>query len=102
MFGSAGEIHVLEHVAAAVNPGALAIPHCKHPVVFRITQHLNLLRTPDRGGGQLFVDAGLEFHMVCLKVRLLFPPPFLKAPERGAAIAGDETRSVETISSIAP
>ena len=56
----AGEIGVAEHVAAAVDAGALAVPHAEHAVVLALAAQLGLLRAPDRGGGELLVDAGLE------------------------------------------
>ena len=56
----AGEIGVAEHVAAAVDAGALAVPHAEHAVVFALAAQFRLLRAPHRGGGELLVDAGLE------------------------------------------
>ena len=62
----AGHIGVLEYIGAAVHARAFAIPDAKHAVVFIATRRrkAQLLRAPQSGGGQFFIHAGLEMHMV--------------------------------------
>ena len=60
MLGGAGEIGVAEHVAGAVDAGPLAVPDGEHAVVLAFAAQLRLLGAPQRGGGELLVDAGLE------------------------------------------
>ena len=68
VFRRAGGIAVPEHVAAAVDAGALAVPDADHAVMAGALRQIELLRTPDRGGRQILVHAGLEFDVVLLEV----------------------------------
>ena len=63
---------------------------------------MDLLRAPHGGGGKFFVDAGLKDDVVILEMFLGFPQRFVQAPERGAAVAGDESSCVKPRSQIAP
>ena len=56
----AGEIGVTEHVAGAIDARALAVPDAEHAVVLALAAQFRLLGAPQRGGGKLLVDAGLE------------------------------------------
>jgi hypothetical protein len=67
VFRGAGVVGVLEDVAAAVDAGPLAVPHRKDAVEFRLREQVQLLRAPDRGGGDVLVDAGLEADVVLLE-----------------------------------
>ena len=69
----AGGVGVFEHVAGAVNTRTLAVPDAEHTVVERSLGQVDLLRAPERRGGEVFIYAGLEFDMVFGKVRLGFP-----------------------------
>ena len=66
-----GHIGVLEHVRAAVHARALAVPDAKHAVIFIDPRRrkAQLLRAPQGGGGQFFVDAGLKNDMVRFQMR---------------------------------
>ena len=65
----AGEIGVAEHVAGAVDARALAVPDAEHAVVLAFAAQLGLLRAPQRGGGEVLVDAGLEQDVVRVELR---------------------------------
>ena len=69
MLGGAGEIGVAEHVAGAVDARALAVPEPEHAVVLALAAQLGLLRAPERGGGEVLVDAGLEEDVVLVAAR---------------------------------
>ena len=91
----AGEIGVAEHVAGAVDARALAVPHAEHAVVFALAAQLGLLRAPDRGGGEVLVQAGLEQDVVLVE-RGFGPHELLVEPaERRAAIARDVAGGIE-------
>ena len=60
----AGEIGVAEHVAGAVDARALAVPDAEHAVELALAAQLGLLRAPERGGGEVLVEAGLEADVV--------------------------------------
>ena len=79
--GASG-VGVLEHVATAVHARPLAIPHAEHAVVTRAGKQVDLLRAPDRGGGQVLVDAGLELDMVRLQVLGGLPHVLVHAAQR--------------------
>jgi hypothetical protein len=91
----AGGVGVLEHIAAAIDARALAVPHGEDAVVLRPREEVDLLRAPDRGGGEVLVDAGLELDVVALEVALRAPQRLVEAAERRAAVAGDEARGVQ-------
>jgi hypothetical protein len=90
MLRGAGMAHVLEDVAAAIHAGRLAVPQRKHAVVVAVAGEVNLLRAPDRGGRELFVDAGQEADGVGGEVLFGLPEGFVDPAERGAPVAGDE------------
>jgi hypothetical protein len=56
----ARRIGVAEHVAGAVDAGTLAVPHAEHAVIGAFAAHLGLLRAPQGGRRQVFVDGRLE------------------------------------------
>ena len=60
MLCGAGQIGMAEHVAGAVDAGALAVPHGKHAIELALAAQLGLLRAPDRGRGEVLVDAALK------------------------------------------
>ncbi|MCY1365450.1 hypothetical protein D9M69_522960 [compost metagenome] len=94
--------HVLEHVAAAVHAGRLAVPHGKHAIDRALAGQVHLLRAPHRGGSQLFVHAGQELDGVGFELRLGFPQRFVQAAERRAAVARDKARGVQAGLLVAP
>ena len=60
----AGEIGVAERVAGAVDARPLAVPHAEHAIEPAFAAQLRLLRAPERGRGEVLVDAGLEEDVV--------------------------------------
>ena len=92
---AAGEVGVLEHVAAAIHAGPLAVPVGEHAVVFRAAQQRHLLRAPDRRWPRVprLRRAGRR----CGSPRAARAPPHLDidAAERRAAIAGDVAGRVQ-------
>ena len=63
----AGGVAVLERVAAAVDPGPLAVPHGKDAVVFGAGEQPELLAAPDRGRAELLVDRRLKADVVAAR-----------------------------------
>ena len=102
MLRSAREVHVLEHVAATVHAGSLAIPQGEHPVVIRFPDQVHLLRAPHGGGGEFFVDTGLEFDVMRFEMLGCLPQRLVESAQRRAAIAGDETGGIEPCRQITP
>ncbi len=102
VFRGAGEIHVFEHVAAAIDAGPLAIPQRKDAVVIRLADQLDLLRSPHCRGGKFFVHAGLEFDVMGLQMLFGFPQRLVETTQRRAAIPGNEAGRVDSRSQVAP
>ena len=101
MLRGAGEIGVAEHVAGAVDARPLAVPDAEHAVVPALAAQLRLLRAPQRGGGQVLVDPGLEQDVV-LRERALGANELLVEPaERRAAVAGHIAGGVEAGAAVA-
>ncbi|MCY1357965.1 hypothetical protein D3C81_1247140 [compost metagenome] len=57
-------VGVLEHVTGAVHARPLAVPHAEHAIEFGIRVHVDLLRAPYRGRGEILVQPGLEHDVV--------------------------------------
>ncbi len=96
-----GEIGVTKHVAGAVDARSLAVPHRKHAIEFALAAQFGLLRAPHRGGGQVFVEAGLEADVGGLEMALGAHELLIEAAERRAAVAGDEARGIEPGAAVA-
>jgi hypothetical protein len=56
---------------------------------------IDLLRAPQRSGGKVFVDAGLEHHLVLRQMRLGFPQRLVEAAQRRTTVAGNIAGGVE-------
>ena len=92
---AAGGVGVAEHVAAAVHPRPLAVPHREHPLHPRLGRQGQLLGAPHRGGGQVFVDAGLEHDVVLGQMVGGLPQAEIQPAQRRAPVAGHEAGGVE-------
>src|ERR1700722_12832692 len=101
VFGGARGISVTKHVAAAVDARALAIPDADDAIVPRARRKIKLLRTPDRGRGEVFVDAGLELDVVLFEVFARRHQLLVIAAERRPAVTRHEPRGIETGGAIA-
>ena len=93
-------IAVLEHVAAAIHTGPLAVPHREHAVVPGALEQIGLLTAPDHGGAQIFVDAGGEVNGGCSQMFACLPELEVEATQGAAAITGNETRGVVRLGTI--
>ena len=101
VLGRAGEIGVAEDVAGTVDARALAVPDAEDAVVFALAAHLGLLRAPDGGGGEVFVEAGLEENVVPVEPFLGRMHLHVDGAERRPTIAGDESRGVQAGAAVA-
>ena len=86
-----------EDVAGPVDARPLAVPHAENAVVLAFTAQLGLLRTPNRGRRQIFVDPALEADVAFLKKGLGTLELAVEAAKRRAAISGNKTRGIETV-----
>ena len=101
VLGRARGIAVAEHVAAAVDARALAVPDADHAIVPGAGRQIELLRAPDRGGREVLVDAGLELDAVLLEVLSRRHQLLVVAAERRTAISRDKARGIETRGAVA-
>src|SRR5260370_28548930 len=88
-------VAVAEHIAAAVDDGALAIPDADHAIVPGARREIELLRAPDRGGREVFIHARLEFDVVLLEVLARGEQLLVVAAARRTAVAGDVAEGAE-------
>ena len=95
MLRGAGRIAVLEHVAAAVHTGTLAVPHREHAVVLRAREQVGLLGAPDHGRAEVLVQSRRELDIRSGQVLLRPPQLQVETAQRRAAVAGDETGGVQ-------
>src|SRR5262245_38104304 len=91
----AGEISMAENVAGAVDARTLAVPEAEHAVEPALAAQLRLLRAPERGRGQIFIDAGLEFDVGGRKMARGAQELLVKSAQRRTTIAGDISRGIE-------
>jgi hypothetical protein len=91
-----GGIAMLEHVATAVHARTLAVPHGIHAIDPGAREQVGLLGAPDHGRAQVLVQAGLEAHLGRVQVLACAPQLQVEAAQRAAAVAADETGSVQT------
>src|SRR4051812_8803221 len=101
VFRRAGSIAVAEHVAAAIDARALAVPDADYAIMPGAGRQVELLRAPDRGGGEVFVHAGLELDVVLFEMLSGGKQLLVVTAKRGTAIAGDETRGIQSHGTVA-
>ena len=99
--GGAGEVGVAEDVAGAVDAGALAVPHAENAIELALATQLGLLRAPQRGGGDVLVDAGLEADVVFVERALGADELLVEGAERRAAVSGDVAGGVDAGTAVA-
>ncbi|MGY4358751.1 hypothetical protein ACVW0J_005244 [Bradyrhizobium sp. i1.7.7] len=87
VLGRAGGIAVAEHVAAAIDAGALAVPDADDAIIFGAGREVELLRAPHGGRRQILVHAGLELDVVLLEMLSRRKELLVIAAERRAAVA---------------
>ena len=97
----ARRIAVPEHVAAAVDAGALAVPDADHAIILGAGRKVELLRAPDRGRRKVFVHAGLKLDVVLVEMLAGGEQLLVVAAERRAAVAGDEACGVQPRGAVA-
>ncbi len=90
----AGEVAVLERVAAAVHTRSLAVPDAEHAVHRCPGKGADILCAPDRGGGQVLIHARLEADVGRPQQRRDPPQLHIEPAQRRAAISGDKAAGI--------
>ncbi len=89
-----------EDVAGAVDAGTLAVPHGEHAVVFALATEFRLLRAPDRGRGQVLVNAALETDIVLAEKRGGALKLAVQSAKWRSAITGDVACGIEAVTPV--
>ena len=99
----ASHVGVFEHVRGAVHARAFAIPNAKHAVEFVVAggRKTELLRTPQSGGRQFFIDTGLEHDVLGLQILAGAPQRLVVTAQRRTTVATDEARRVFALGRVA-
>src|SRR5205085_3047005 len=99
--GGAGEVRMPEHVTGAVDARALAVPDAEHAIELALAPKLRLLGAPQRGGGEILVDTGLEHDVAALEERFGAPELLVEPTKRRAAVSADVAGRVEPGAAVA-
>jgi hypothetical protein len=91
----ASQIGMAKHVASTVDARPFAVPHAEHAIEFAFAAQLSLLRTPQRGGGEVFIQAGLELDVGSHKLSCRAHELLVETAERRTTVPGDITGSVQ-------
>lgn len=84
-----------EDIAGAVDTWPFAIPEAENTIEPALAPHFGLLRPPDRGRGEVFVEAGLEDD-IARRQRLFGAQEIeVETAEGRAAIARDEAGGIQ-------
>jgi hypothetical protein len=86
---------VAEGIAGAIDTGALAVPHAEYAIELALAAQLGLLGSPQRRGGELFVDAWLKLDVGRGKPACGADELLIETAERRSAVARDKARRVE-------
>ena len=101
VLGGAGEIGVAEHIARAIDARTLAVPHAENAIELALAAQFGLLATPERGGGEFLVDAGLELDVGGRDLLRGAHELLVEAAQGRAAIAGDIAAGIEAGGAVA-
>src|SRR3546814_20632840 len=77
------------------------VPDRIDAVIVGAGEQVELLAAPDRGGGEVFVHAGLEFDVIGFEEFAGFPELLVEQAERRATVTGDEAGGVQAGGEIA-
>ena len=99
----ASHVGVFEHVRGAVHARAFAVPNAKHPIEFVVAGgcKTELLRAPQSGGRQFFIDAGLEHDVLGLQVLAGAPQGLVVIAQRRTTVTADEAGGVFALGGVA-
>ena len=100
-FAVPAELACLNTSPQRSTPGPLPYHMPKTPSYFAPGNMLSCCDAPDRGGGEVLVDAGLELDVVRGEVLLRAPQRLVEAAQRRAAVAGDEAGGVQARAQVA-
>ena len=90
-----GRIGMPERITRPVDSWTLAVPDTEHAVVLRVGHQSDLLRAPDGGGSQVFVQTGIEMNAAPLEELPRIPQRLVVDAERGATVSRDVPAGVE-------
>ena len=65
----AERVGVFDHVHAAVDARAFAVPHAKNTIEARTFEQIGLLASPYRCSGKVLINARLEVNLMSVEIR---------------------------------
>ena len=86
---AARKVAVAQYVARAIHARAFAVPHREDAVVRALARERDLLRTPARGRGEIFVHAGVELDVVLFEQLAGAHELLIECTEGRSAVAGN-------------
>jgi hypothetical protein len=92
---------MFEHIHAAINARAFAIPKTKYPVVEGAREHIVLLATPDSGCCQILIDSRLKMNVMPFQVGFCLPHGLVNAAQRAAPVPGHKACGIEPSGGVA-
>ncbi len=95
MPGGAGIVGVAEDVAGAVDARPLAVPEAEDAIEFAFAAQFRLLGAPERSGGQILVEAGLEADVIGGEELPGLAELLVEPAQRRTAIASDVAGRIE-------
>ena len=90
-----------ECVTGAIHTRALAVPHAEYAIELTLAAQLGLLSTPQRGGGEFFIDAGLELDIGGSELAGGANELLVEPSQRRATVAGDIAGGVQPGAAVA-
>ena len=96
----AGEVGVLEGIAAAVDPRRLAVPDADHAVVLGLREQVGELAAHDHGRAGVFVDGGHEDDLMRAQQLQIALELQIEPGQRRAAVARDQPGGIEAQSPV--
>ena len=95
-----GRIGVFEHIAAAIDPGAFAIPESKYAIRLGTGEQANLLGSPKRICRQFFIDARPKDNLLPVQMLPGLPERLVERAEWRTAITRNKARGAQTCDAV--
>ena len=94
-------VAMLNGIARPIDARTLAVPERKDACDLGLRQQWRLLRAPDGGGREIFIDARLEVNARGAQPIAFSPELHVKAAQGRPSVTADEARGVEACRRIA-
>ena len=100
MWRRSGRVGMFEHIAAAIDSGAFAVPETKHAIGIGTGKQANLLGSPNGVGRQLFIDARSKNNLLAVQMLAGFPECLIERAEGRTAITRNEASGAQACDAV--